>query len=194
MTNLEKMSALIEDDLEVRAELSRRCAGLEGTDGGFDAPSTFSSTLKTTTQLKVSPALIGATGLLTSAFLLLVTFPAELLESTIRENYGRAFGWTVPIKRRLASIRARLTAIPVNNWVASLGLIAVTALILGFSDPGFGFTGSSAGVHSSPDSRCSPWASGRCSGSCRRKSGQQPDQGGSRRSGRDHHDERHSQG
>ena len=32
MTNLEKMSALIEDDLEVRAELSRRCAGLEGTE------------------------------------------------------------------------------------------------------------------------------------------------------------------
>ncbi len=32
-------------------------------------------------------------GSIAIAFLLLVGFPAELLESTIRSNYDRAFGW-----------------------------------------------------------------------------------------------------
>jgi hypothetical protein len=114
-----------------------------GGGGGFDSPSSFSSTLQTAGELRLTPAMIGATGLIASAFLLLVAFPAELLEVTIRENYGRVFGWTAPIKRRLARIKAAVKAIPVNTWVATLGIIGLTALILGFSDPGFGFNGSS---------------------------------------------------
>jgi hypothetical protein len=119
-------------------------AGLGGSTGnGFDSPSSFTSTLKTATEFRLTPALVGAAGLIASAFLLLVAFPAELLESTVRANYDRVFGWVAPIKRRLGRIGGAIKRIPVNTWVATIGIIALTALILGFSDPGFGFNGSS---------------------------------------------------
>jgi hypothetical protein len=119
-------------------------AGLGGSAGnGFDSPSSFTSSLKTATEFRLTPALVGAAGLIATAFLLLVAFPAELLESTVRANYERVFGWLAPVKRRLGKIGDAIKRIPVNNWVATIGIIALTALILGFSDPGFGFNGSS---------------------------------------------------
>ncbi|MCU1439534.1 MAG: hypothetical protein JWP85_531 [Rhodoglobus sp.] len=119
-------------------------AGLGGSAGnGFDSPSSFTSSLKTATEFRLTPALLGAAGLIAAAFLLLVAFPAELLESTVRANYDRVFGWVAPIKRRLGRIGHAIKRIPVNTWVATVGIIALTALILGFSDPGFGFNGSS---------------------------------------------------
>lgn len=111
--------------------------------GGFDAPTSFSTSLKPATAITVSPVLVGVTGLVASAFLLLVAFPAELLDSTISGNYDRVFGWTTPIKRRLERIRKAVARIRVNRWVTVLGMTALAALILGFADPGFGFSGSS---------------------------------------------------
>jgi hypothetical protein len=111
--------------------------------GGFDAPTSFSTSLKPATAISVTPVLVGVTGLLASAFVLLVAFPAELLDSTISGNYDRVFGWTAPIKRRLERLKKFVAGITINRWAAVFGITALAALILGFADPGFAFNGSS---------------------------------------------------
>ena len=72
-----------------------------------------------------------------------VAFPAELLESTVRENYDRAFGWLTPLRPRLSAFGTRVASFFANPWVAAISTVAVASLILSFSDPGFGFTGAS---------------------------------------------------
>ncbi len=111
--------------------------------GGFDSPTSFSTSLKPATAISVSPVLVGVTGLVASAFLLLVAFPAELLDSTISGNYDRVFGWTAPIKRRLERFKKFVAGIKINRWASVFGITALAALILGFADPGFAFNGSS---------------------------------------------------
>ncbi|MGJ9411228.1 hypothetical protein ACHAAC_00825 [Aeromicrobium sp. CF4.19] len=86
-------------------------------------------------DLPVGVALAGAGAAI--SFLLFVALPAELLYSTLRENYARAFAWPAPLRR----IRARLPAVlerPRPPWLGPL-LVLVTAAGLGAlaePDPG----------------------------------------------------------
>lgn len=114
-------------------------------DGGWNSPTSFSHTLKTVQGIPalLTPVALGITGLAASAFLLLVAFPTELLQSTITENYERVFGWLEPIKRRFSRMKAAVARVKVNPWLAGTLLVAIAAIILGFSDPGFGFNGAS---------------------------------------------------
>ena len=92
-----------------------------------------------------SPTLGGLalSGTIALAFLLLVGLPAELLESTIRSNYDRAFGWLARLRRRAGRIVAPIARVFANPWVGSGVTILAASLILGFADPDFGFNGAS---------------------------------------------------
>jgi hypothetical protein len=110
---------------------------------GFDSPSTFASTLPTFGSFPITPTTVAVTGGIAVAFLLLVAFPSELLEDTIRENYDRAFGWLAPVRRRVDRARGRFGGMLRNPWAGIALSVVATAVILGFADPSFGFTGAS---------------------------------------------------
>ncbi|HEU0205077.1 MAG TPA: FGLLP motif-containing membrane protein [Pseudolysinimonas sp.] len=110
---------------------------------GFDSPSTFASTLPPFGSFAITPTTVAVTGGVALAFLLLVAFPSELLEDTLRENYDRAFGWLAPVRRRIDHLRGRFGRILRNPWAGIAVSVVATSVILGFSDPSFGFTGAS---------------------------------------------------
>jgi hypothetical protein len=113
---------------------------------GLGDPSIFGSSLASPFEdhsFVLSPAGLVLTGSIAVAFLLLVGFPAELLESTIRSNYDRAFGWLVRLRRRTGRMLAPLTRALSHRWVGTILTVLAAAILLGFADPGFGFTGAS---------------------------------------------------
>ncbi|MEO6532809.1 MAG: FGLLP motif-containing membrane protein [Pseudolysinimonas sp.] len=110
---------------------------------GFDSPSTFAASLPTFGSVPITPTTVAVTGGIALAFLLLVAFPSELLEDTIRENYDRAFSWLAPVRRRVDRARGRFGGMLRNPWSGIALSVAATAVILGFADPSFGFTGAS---------------------------------------------------
>ena len=114
------------------------------TGTSFRDPTIFGNSLTPANELHVDGETLLFAGLLSALFLLLVALPVELLEGTVRENYGRAFGWLDPIRRRVKDLVARFHRQFPNPWTSSLLLVGVGAVILGFADPEFGFTGKSA--------------------------------------------------
>lgn len=124
-------------------------SGGQGTNAhGFGDPSVFGSSVETPFNapahaFALSPAGILLSGSIAIAFLLLVGLPAELLESTIRSNYDRAFGWLARLRRRVGRMFAPLARALANPWVGSAVTILAAAILLGFADPDFGFTGAS---------------------------------------------------
>lgn len=101
------------------------------------APSSLTNSIDTVQSIMSNPVVITGAVITGFALLLLVAIPAELLNSTISENYGR-------ITRRLPKaklpwwerFRDWLRITPVFGGVL---ITFVTALIFGFSDPRFGF-------------------------------------------------------
>lgn len=101
------------------------------------APSSFTHSLDTIQSVLSNPAVIGGAAFAGFVLLLLVAFPAELLNSTISENYGR-------LAKRLPR-----ASVPwwerFENWLektplfGALAITIVAAFIFGFADPGFGF-------------------------------------------------------
>jgi hypothetical protein len=120
-----------------------------GTEGnGLEDPTEFGSSLESpfdaqAQAFQLTAAGIALTGSLGLAFLLLVGLPAELLESTIRSNYERAFGWLARIRRRVAKIVAPIARVLANPWIGSGITILAASILLGFADPGYGFNGAS---------------------------------------------------
>jgi hypothetical protein len=110
---------------------------------GFDSPSTFASTLPVFGSFVITPTSVAVTGGIALAFLLLVAFPSELLEDTIRENYDRVFGWMAPLRRRIGHLRGRGARMLRSPWAGIALSVVATSIILGFSDPAFGFNGAS---------------------------------------------------
>jgi hypothetical protein len=101
------------------------------------APSSLSATLPTVQDILRNPLVIGAAAASSLALLFLVAFPAEILNSTLDENYERLFGRLPKLRMPwLERVRERLRRTPV---VGGLALTALAALILSFSDPRFGF-------------------------------------------------------
>ena len=80
-----------------------------GPGGGLEDPTTFGTTLSSPFDIQghlfqLTVAGVALSGSIGIGFLLLVGLPAELLESTIRNNYDRAFGWLARFRRRVASV------------------------------------------------------------------------------------------
>ncbi|MEO9015661.1 MAG: hypothetical protein ABI275_10105, partial [Terrimesophilobacter sp.] len=99
-----------------------------------DTPSVLSS-LATVNEIDLSLAKIGTTLALTLILLLIVGYPAQLLNSTISQNYERIFRWSAPLQKRVAAARTRVT-IPRKVGIA-VGIV-VASIIAAFVDPGFG--------------------------------------------------------
>jgi hypothetical protein len=120
-----------------------------GSNGhGFGDPTVFGSSVVSPLNAPahafiLSPAGIVLSGSIAIAFLLLVGFPAELLESTIRSNYDRAFGWLGRLRERVGRLVGPLRRILANPWIGTGISVAVAAWMLGFADPDYGLNGAS---------------------------------------------------
>lgn len=116
--------------------------------GGLEDPTVFGSSVESPFDadahaFQLTAAGVALTGSLAIAFLLIVGLPAELLESTIRSNYDRAFGWLARFRRRVGKILAPVARLLANPWIGSGLTILAASVLLGFADPGFGFNGAS---------------------------------------------------
>ncbi len=141
------------DDVKELGEITDGSGSGPGGQGGpggygFDDPTEFGSSVESpfdaqAQAFQLTVAGIALTGSLGLAFLLMVGLPAELLESTIRSNYDRAFGWLARIRRRVAKIVAPIARVLGNPWIGSGVTILAASILLGFADPGYGFNGAS---------------------------------------------------
>jgi hypothetical protein len=101
------------------------------------APTSLTTVLEPIQSVIVNPVALGGAAVAGLVLLLLVALPAELLNSTISENYDR-------ITRRLPRVRAtaweRFTSwLQSSHLAGGIALTVVAALIFGFADPGFGW-------------------------------------------------------
>lgn len=101
------------------------------------APNSLSQTLPTFFDVIANPLVVAAAAASSLALLFLVAFPAEILNSTLDENYERIFG-KLPKMRFpwFARLRDRLKRAPA---LGGLALTTLAALIFSFADPHFGF-------------------------------------------------------
>ncbi|HEX3679352.1 MAG TPA: Ig-like domain-containing protein [Galbitalea sp.] len=109
----------------------------------LDSPTTFSTSLHSITETKITALGAAVSGGVAGGFVLFVAFPAELLKNTIRENYESAFRWLAPTRRWFAGVKRRAKRVKINPWLGGSVIILIAALLLGFAEPGFGFNGSS---------------------------------------------------
>ncbi len=101
------------------------------------APNVLTHALPTLFDIIANPLVLAAAAASSLALLFLVAFPAEILNSTLDENYERIFGRLPKVRLPwLARIRDRLKRTPV---VGGLALTTLAALIFSFADPSFGF-------------------------------------------------------
>lgn len=103
------------------------------------APSVITQSIPTLQRLFDDPWVVGASAGLALALLLLVAFPAELLNSTLSSNTGRLGRWFVALERRTEQVTEWFTLVSRTRALAAAILVAVTALIFGFVDPDYGF-------------------------------------------------------
>lgn len=107
-----------------------------GLAGAPDAPSVLSS-LTTAQELDLSAVKVATTAALAIILLLIVGYPAQLLNSTISNNYDRILSRLDPLTRRLKRRRGERWH-PSRKLVITVG-VTVAAVISAFVDPGFGF-------------------------------------------------------
>ena len=115
----------------------------QDTRGFNDNHAGIADSLPTIFDVQIAPWKFAASGGLAAAFVLLAALPAELLESTLSENYGRAFRWLEPARRRVRKIQSRRLRLFNNQWLGSAFTVGVAAFILGFAEPDYGLTSSS---------------------------------------------------
>lgn len=108
------------------------------------AGSGIAASLPTIHDITAAPWKFAASGGLAAAFVLLAALPAELLESTLSENYGRAFGWLTPARKRVSRLRMHPPRFLLNPWAGGLVTVFLASAILGFSEADFGFNAHSA--------------------------------------------------
>ncbi len=117
---------------------------IDGEGGTVDrnapnAPSSMTSALDTVLDIIGNPIVIASAAAIGLGLLLFVAVPAELLNATLSEQYGR-FTKRIPRLRTApgwwAALKAMLTATPV---VGAIAITLLTSVIFGFADPRFGF-------------------------------------------------------
>ncbi|MEO7349288.1 MAG: FGLLP motif-containing membrane protein [Terrimesophilobacter sp.] len=101
------------------------------------APNVLSQSLPTLYDVISNPIVLASAAASSLALLFLVAFPAEILNSTLDENYERIFGKLPKVRLPwLTRLRNRLKHTPL---MGGLALTTLAALILSFADPHFGF-------------------------------------------------------
>ncbi len=104
-----------------------------------NAPSSMTSALDTVLDIIGNPVVIGSAAAIGLGLLLFVAVPAELLNATLSEQYGRITKRIPRLKKSpgwWAALTAMLSRTPV---VGAIVITALTAVIFGFADPRFGF-------------------------------------------------------
>lgn len=101
------------------------------------SPSALTESLATVSYLWANPIVLGVSAVVALVLLLFVAFPAELLNSTLSEQYDRM----IEARRARApqwwtDFRATVDRVPVLSTAL---FVVVAAVIFGFIDPRFGF-------------------------------------------------------
>ena len=107
--------------------------------GGFAQPpgrSGFSASLAGFSDISTSPEDVAAHVAVAAGLVLMVVFPAMLVEKTLEENYDDIREWNV-VPRRAKARFQQLSERP--SRLTFLGFVAAAAAIYGFLDPTFGF-------------------------------------------------------
>lgn len=103
-------------------------------------PTSFTTSLATFPELLAeilsNPAALGGAGLAAIALLLFVGFPAELLNATFSEQYGRFTRGLPGDTGLLGRVKAWFIRTPV---LGGIGITFAAAFLFGFVDPSFGF-------------------------------------------------------
>ncbi len=113
--------------------------GIAGSRSDPGAPSAITSTLPTMLEAFANGTAVLLSGGIALALLVLVAFPAELLNSSLASNtgrFGRGFARIADVTDRVTQAVAsatRTTAIP------ALILVLISSVIFGFVDPQYGF-------------------------------------------------------
>lgn len=103
------------------------------------APSAISDSIPTLDRIVRTPLLLVTGGGLALALLLLVAFPAELLNNTIASNSRRIGRWYAALDDRLERFTEWFARVTRSRALAAALLVVLTAVIFGFVDPEYGF-------------------------------------------------------
>ncbi|UFS59639.1 hypothetical protein LQ955_02230 [Subtercola endophyticus] len=102
------------------------------------APTVFGTSMRSLGALNFTVPAAASLAIVAAGFLLLLALPAELLQSTIRENYHRLAPIVSPVERAAAAVRRRIPG-STSSWQRQLGLLVGAAVIMSFADPSTGF-------------------------------------------------------
>lgn len=108
-------------------------------DSGWDTPTPFSTALRTAQNLPLDNPLFWAILAVTPFLLIaLLALPAELFESTLRENYNKFFPRSAQRKKRIVRVKSRLLAFT-GSWAGRTIFVIAAAVITAGADPTLGF-------------------------------------------------------
>ena len=114
-------------------------AGGTGVRSQPAAPSAISDSIPTIERIFTAPLTIIVSGGLALAILLLVAFPAELLNSTLASNTRRLGRWYAAVEKGVDRATEWFSSVTRTRAAAAAVLVVLTSLIFGFVDPEYGF-------------------------------------------------------
>lgn len=103
------------------------------------SPSAISDQIPTIDRIFRTPLVLLGAGGLALAILLLVAFPAELLNSTLASNTRRIGRWYAAVDAGVERATEWFAAVTRTRAIAAAVLVVTTSLIFGFIDPNYGF-------------------------------------------------------
>ncbi len=132
------------EEAETAAETDEGSSGAGGAGGDGDrsqpaTPSAISDSIPTVERIFTAPLTIIVSGGLALAILLLVAFPAELLNSTLASNTRRLGRWYAAVERSVDRATDWFASVTRTRALAAALLVVLTSLIFGFVDPEYGF-------------------------------------------------------
>ncbi|MBX3093736.1 MAG: hypothetical protein KF680_04230 [Cryobacterium sp.] len=118
-------------------------SGVQHPGPGWNDPTVVGSTLRTVAEFDLQPSTIATAAGIAAGLVLLIVFPARLLDSTIRSNYQRAFNWLERLLSRARRARQTMEASRALRRSVTAAMLLGSAVLLGFTDPGFGLNAAS---------------------------------------------------
>ncbi|HRN30240.1 MAG TPA: hypothetical protein PK890_11150, partial [Terrimesophilobacter sp.] len=105
----------------------------------FDEPTVVGSTLRTVDTFYLAPAAVGGAVGIAAGLILLIVLPSRLLDSTLRSNYQHVFRWLDSLFARSNRLTDAMARSRWLRWGVTGATLLGSAIVLGFTDPGFGF-------------------------------------------------------
>jgi len=89
------------------------------------------------TQVDTSPKALGVSALLTGLLMLMVAFPSELFDRTLKTHYRTVRGWFGPLAQLDQRINTKIRTRP--QWVRFAGFMVIGGVLAAFVDPTLGW-------------------------------------------------------